>query len=504
VDWGDAEKFEAIHTLINTKTVILPSSRAWKVLFGDAEISKREAWKHGIAGFGLPIADSIFLHDEVTPEMSLLRKIDPATGSIVVNVYHGESYDVIFDRWRKNGWIDTLHTVGIGDDNTRAATEMGLKWLKKRPDGDLTIWVDHKIGWNPTSLGHTRSRALPYMVRGVLHETIVNTLKSGVIFVRSLGFRSFASRISDRYMPYHKFPVEVRAVCWVLFYFLVGIPLVTAACLLFKRLRKRSLFFSGLGLWVLVLIVLYSMHLNFGYGAEQKSLYYCADLLRDFGFRYYSIYLEELVPSPAGLHKSRVLPERNVAYPKSFILPEHAINGRVSPLYLLPLRDGSKVLCFITVFEGVVYKIFEEFTPEALDELCDSQSWVVLNPEWVHYPRDVFTAKALDGLGNIEKYYRQKRIWVAPTSRILDYASMRTFLEYRLSTEPGKRIIDITGVRSPDQPFSVPTPEKLRGISFECPGDAPVEVRLAGTPMSKGNVVSYRNGERTVVMFPLD
>ena len=58
------ELFEGVHTLINTESRISRNSKLWTMLFSDPEIDKRESWREGIDGFGLPFGDTIFLYQE--------------------------------------------------------------------------------------------------------------------------------------------------------------------------------------------------------------------------------------------------------------------------------------------------------------------------------------------------------------------------------------------------------------------------------------------------------
>jgi hypothetical protein len=56
------ENLEAVHKLINSHTKIKKGSKSWRLLFDDPEIKNHEDWREGINGFGLPIADSMFLY----------------------------------------------------------------------------------------------------------------------------------------------------------------------------------------------------------------------------------------------------------------------------------------------------------------------------------------------------------------------------------------------------------------------------------------------------------
>ena len=78
---------------------------------------------------------------------------------------------------------------------------------------------------------------------------------------------------------------------------------------------------------------------------------------------------------------------------------------------------------------------------------------------------------------------------------------MRTFLDYRVHLEGGRRIIDVIRVNSPVEAAFVPTVADLRGISFECPADLPVEIRLAGKAVGNDALDFISAGDRTIVRF---
>ncbi len=503
LDEGKAENFESIHTLVNMNTLITHDSRIWQVLFKDPEIKKREAWRKGINGFGLPIGDTIFFRDKDSLEVNIFKDFDKKTGKLVLNTYKGEDFSKVFDRWRRNGWLDTLHTPGVGDNNTREFTEAALKWLKNQPHGDMKVWVDHRVTINYTCLGKTGRTALPYIIKEALPCIGKNFVKSGIFFLRKLGISSLAQGVSNEYTPW-AFPYHQGAICWFLMFLVVAGTFWLVFCIFFIKLRKKWNFILGISLCVGVTGILYFLPLNYGQGANPQSPYYCGDLLHKYGFRYFAINMENIISETDNRKLNKfVLPERSTKYPESFVLPEHSINGRISPLYVQTLDDGLSYLSFMVVYKIVRRDGLELLTDDVLNELCDSQSWVFLNTEWTSVPQTVFTAKALDGLERLKQYYHSGRIWVAPASEFLDFAFFRTFLEYKVLSENGKRVIDILRVNDPTGKPFVPNLTDLRGISFECSSGLPTEIRLAGIPVPKENIDWLDNGERKIIRFPL-
>jgi hypothetical protein len=86
---------------------------------------------------------------------------------------------------------------------------------------------------------------------------------------------------------------------------------------------------------------------------------------------------------------------------------------------------------------------------------------------------------------------------------LLDFEFARTFVEFEVRKVDRKRIIDIQTIKNPiGKPF-VPSPADLRGLSFECPADCPIEVFLGGKPVSKDRLVFHRSSGSLIVQFPL-
>ena len=98
--YTSVEGFEGVHKLVNSHSRIQRGSKTWKLLFGDPEIEKRDAWRNGIDGFGLPIADSCWLYD---PRIGVFAGYDEETEKPITHSHKGEDFRDIVDRWRRNG-----------------------------------------------------------------------------------------------------------------------------------------------------------------------------------------------------------------------------------------------------------------------------------------------------------------------------------------------------------------------------------------------------------------
>jgi len=474
IDSATVEKFQAVHELVNTTRRIFRGSPSWSVLFTDPEIVNRESWREGIDGFGLPIADSCWLYQD---DIGIFERYDEAAGRPVPHDHNGRDFRDIIDDWMRRGWIDTLHTPGTGHI-PRDATAAGLRWLEEKDYRRLTVWVNHSYTVTPSGIAPGGERALPFLVK--------NLVRCGTGLLCLLGGESIARRITESPYP-QRFPPGQTAVCWTLTVLLAGSSLWLLTCLVVRRLRKRRNLIAGLVVLAAASGVSYLIRMNFAQGDDPDSPYYNADLVRRHGFRFYWLLGSE------GQAQS-------VA--NTLVLPEWNYDGRSSPLRIVRLDDGSRCLAFYRCHKGPGgHQSLELLSEAALEDLCARQGTAILYTHWTGRPASVFTAAGLDGLASLKRFYQAGRVWVAPTSDILRVSFMRTFLDYRVHLEGGRRIIDVIRVNSPVEAAFVPTVADLRGISFECPADLPVEIRLAGKAVGNDALDFISAGDRTIVRF---
>lgn len=475
---ASVEVFEAVHKLVNSRSRIEHGSETWKLLFDDPEIERRDQWRDGIDGFGLPIADSCFLY---SPANGIFASFDAENGAPVPHSYKGEDYRDIIDRWIRSGWVDTLHTSGSGDI-PREATRQGLQWLQQDPRRRLKVWTNHSITGTPTCIEpDNASLTMP---------VLKNLVKLGTAFLWHCGARDFVATFASNPFP-NAFPRSQRVLCWVLSLTLIFAMLAMPVCLVVRRLRRLRYFVIAISAGVVVLGILYATPAKYGQGDNPGTPYYCADLVREAGFRYYWT----LDPNDG---RSGLVTANKLA------LPERDWDGRSSMLHLVEMDDGSSCLVFSRTYKGDYgKKSLESLTEGSLEELCETGGISILYTHWVSPPQEVFTAKGLTGLRALQRQYDQKRIWVSRLSDILDFEFARTFLEYEVREEDGKQIIDIQKVNPPvGEPF-VPNLEDLSGISFECPADQPVEVVLGGEPVDRDSLVYHQSADSLIVQFPL-
>ncbi len=473
------EQFEAVHALINLREPIKRGSEAWQYLFGDPEIDKRADWREGIDGFGFPFGDTMWLYD---PSIGVFAGFDERTGQPVPHAYKGRDFREIIDEWFRRGWVDSLHTPGVGHI-PREATAAGLRWLQERPHRRLKVWVNHSLSTTPTCIGPDQS---------ALRPVINNITKCGTAVMCWVGLERLARAIAQRPYPV-SWPAEQRASCWLLSILLVGSGTWLLLSVIIKRLRKRvSFIVAGLVL-VGTLGVLSLMPLRRAQGDNPDSPLYHADLVRQAGFRYYWL----IVPLPG---QYRTLVSGTLA------LPERSCGGgRPSCLRVVELDDGASCLTFgrNTKKGWIVEGSLSLLTEENLEALCEKQSTSIIYIHWAIKPKLIFVAEVIDNLARLRRFNEAGRVWLACTSELLHFTFVRAFLEYRAHQDQGKRVIEIVRVNDPTgEPFT-PTLEDLRGISFDCPGGEPIEVRLAGEPLGKDALDILAKEGRQIVRFPL-
>ncbi len=468
------ETFEAVHRLVNTREVIEKGSEDWGRLFADPEVEAR--WPKGIEGFGLPIADTFWLYDH---RIGVFESFDTESGRPVPNRARGLDFPEIIDRWLRAGWVDALHTPGQGPI-TRAATKAALQWLAARPHGRLTVWVNHSLDKTPTCIEpdlpalRAVGRNLARLLRIALYLVGLDVLG-----------RRIVSTIEIRPYPPGQ-GLSLGVLTALLAASLVGSPIALA---LFG-LGWRSL--PGFVLLLATLVTLALIPVRSAQGDNPASPHYIADLARDFGFRFYWM----IQPQPGyATHVSNTL-----------LLPEVVLpGGRSSCFRIVTLDDGSRVLCFPRAEKESLHALgsVKLLTEEGLRELLDRQGTSILYTHWTLVPPLSFDREALEGLGRLQKFYEEGHIWVAPTSEILRFTFVRTFLDYEVLLADGRVILDIRKVNDPIGPPYVPTLDDLRGISFEAPPGTPVEVRLAGAPIAEGAFARLSCSDRLVIHFPL-
>lgn len=468
------ETFEAVHALINTRTHIGRGSALWSLLFSDPEIDRREAWRSGIDGFDLPIADSCWLYD---PVIGVFERFDEAAGLPVPHSYGGVDFRDIIASWIRKGWVDTLHTPGGGDISRRAAAA-GFQWLTEDPHRRLRVWSNHSYTGTPICLAPRGPRALPYVLK--------NIVKIGTATLSWAGLDGLARRFADNPFP-SSFPAEQKATLLTLQIALALSAVFLLMCATLQRLRNTRNLILGILALAASLFGLWNIRLNYCQGDNPGSRHYCADLARGAGLRYYW-----LLPG-APDYEPEVL--------GTLVTHEWRYSGRPSFLNLVTLDDGVRCLAFERSYyknEGGLRSL-ELLTEEGLTDLCRRQGTAILYTHWSDHPHEVFSARGLDGLDRLRRFRDQGRVWVAKSSDVLHHAFIRTFLEYSARQEAGGWVVEIGRVLDPTGDPFVPAMDDLAGVSFEAPDGRPVAIRVGGTLVESRVIGTAVAGGHTIV-----
>jgi len=255
-------------------------------------------------------------------------------------------------------------------------------------------------------------------------------------------------------------------------------------CLFFRHWRSWRNLAAGTAALSLVTGVLYFLPIRYAQGDNPGTRYYNADLVKEAGFKFF--WLISLTP-PYGLP-----------------VPEVSRLGRRSFLSVVRLDDGSDILVFPRsrprLGRGGTRSL-ELLTDEALEDLVKRGQASILYTHWINYAHQVFTAESLKGLQRLKHQYEAGRIWVTPTSELLHFEFIRTFLQFHVRVKDGKQIIEIEQINDPiDGPFA-PTVKDLRGISFAIRSEQPIEIHLAGEALPREVFDVIKNGKSTVVRF---
>jgi hypothetical protein len=198
------------------------------------------------------------------------------------------------------------------------------------------------------------------------------------------------------------------------------------------------------------------------------------------------------------------LPDYQTHIPDTLILPERSFGGRPSCLRIVRLDDGSKCLAFARCSKGRLgMHSLELLTKEQLEKLCKVEGTAIIYTHWNVAPKEVFTDRALEGLNVLKQYHDSRRIWVEPTSKILNFTFIRAYLEYDERLVNGIHIINIIRIKNPvGEPF-IPSLEDLRGISFKCPVNVSVEIQIDGKKLEKNMTEFLQLKDHLIVRFPL-
>lgn len=147
------------------------------------------------------------------------------------------------------------------------------------------------------------------------------------------------------------------------------------------------------------------------------------------------------------------------------------------PLFPLELRDGRKVWGFKRYTHDLVkgkylwtweaHELPRQITRERLDSIASENKFAVfaqhLGKGTEEFP---FNPKDIDALELLKAYQDNRKILVARTARLLDYARIRKYLNYETVAYGEMTYINIKSVEDPVLGAQVPSIEDIRGITF--------------------------------------
>ena len=118
-----------------------------------------------------------------------------------------------------------------------------------------------------------------------------------------------------------------------------------------------------------------------------------------------------------------------------------------------------------------------------LAELAEKGGYAIVGQHLGRGHKEVLSTKAVEALCRLKSAQDAGNILVARTSRLLEYAVTRDGLRFEATRDAsGKTTIDIAGIDDPVRGAQqAPDLDRLRGITFEVPGNGPVELRLRGS-----------------------
>jgi hypothetical protein len=146
------------------------------------------------------------------------------------------------------------------------------------------------------------------------------------------------------------------------------------------------------------------------------------------------------------------------------------------------LRDGTRVRTFVrfgdferATFDDLAWLLRRDF----LDHLERSGGYSVVFVHWCRHPGRSFenlSRGSLDALESLARRFREKRIWVTTTGRLLAYCEARTAIRVRTNTEGNRVRVSLTADPLPDGRRL--ERGDLAGISFRISDPPPNRVSL--------------------------
>jgi hypothetical protein len=220
-------------------------------------------------------------------------------------------------------------------------------------------------------------------------------------------------------------------------------------------------------------------------GATPGSPYYINDLLANNGLRF--VWL-----NTADLHRDQIC------------LPTSEQRGRRTILQPLRMDDGTHYYRFARCYGGTpthtrdgLYLAESRFgidssqliTEANLKHLCDAHGTCILHTHWTH-PRSMpISDDTIARFHLLRRWQQQGKIWLAATSKLLEWTRRITFLDFSCSLQGPMLCIEIHGVADPLFGTQRLQPEELDGLCFKTTLSATrITVAVGGHALSPAQV----------------
>lgn len=150
--------------------------------------------------------------------------------------------------------------------------------------------------------------------------------------------------------------------------------------------------------------------------------------------------------------------------------------GQDSPLYEITLRDGKKIWGFPrytnTMSRGKIDwnwtpgEIHRQLTEDNLNSIVNKKQYSIVAQHLGVDPKELFKEKNIRALRLLKQYEDNKKILVARTSRLLDYADAHKYVIYDKIIKDEVTYINIVGINDPIFKNPEPKIDDVRGLTF--------------------------------------
>jgi hypothetical protein len=254
-------------------------------------------------------------------------------------------------------------------------------------------------------------------------------------------------------------------------------------------------------------------------GDDPGSPFYTLDVVRALGIKYY--WWSELVDWPlSGLQPPVSLHVTMQPYLSRLKNLVKTVIGRrrlvrsveqVTQLCVpTRLADGTVLMAFNRHLRrlrepSTRHTLHYTLAPQVLDELIAEQGYLILYTH-LGMPRfeggALFPDDDLRALQNLARLHHQGRIWVAPTTQVLNYWVLTRCLEWRASRQGDKLLIRLDTIRDPVTGPRAPDAAELAGLCFHVPAGREVLFHIAGRDLSPKVLGVDQSGGRVVGFDP--